>query len=124
MFRYVYFTTFHRILLWVLLLSTQGLPLGISPDAKYDDYKIDFCAGDKLILYSDALTEEISADGLRLGTDGLLSLLQTVFEYKDSREAVSELMQLFFKMIPPPPQDDVTLVWVEGLPPLSHRKKR
>ncbi len=108
----------------VLLLSTQGLPLGISPDAKYDDYKIDFCAGDKLILYSDALTEEMSSDGLRLGTDGFLSLLQTVFEYKDSREAVSELMQLFFKMIPPPPQDDVTLVWVEGLPLSSHRKKR
>ncbi len=108
----------------VLLLSTQGLPLGISPDAKYDDYKIDFCAGDKLILYSDALTEEMSSDGLRLGTDGFLSLLQTVFDYKDSREAVSELMQLFFKMIPPPPQDDVTLVWVEGLPLSSHRKKR
>jgi sigma-B regulation protein RsbU (phosphoserine phosphatase) len=108
----------------VLLLSTQGLPLGISPDAKYDDYKIDFCPGDKLILYSDALTEEMNVDGLRLGTEGLLSLLQTVFEYKDIREAVSELMQLFFKMLPPPPQDDVTLVWVEGLPLPTNRKKR
>lgn len=108
----------------ILLLSTQGLPLGISSDAKYDDYKIDFCAGDKLILYSDALTEEMSSEGLRLGTDGLLSLLQTVFEYKDIREAVSELMQLFFTMLPPPPQDDVTLVWVEGLPLPSNRKKR
>ncbi len=106
----------------ILLLSTQGLPLGISPNAKYDDYKIDFCPGDKLILYSDALVEEKGADGLRLGEEGLISLLQTVFRYKNTREAVSQLMQLFFKMLPPPPQDDVTLVWVDALP--SQRKKK
>lgn len=106
----------------ILLLSTQGLPLGISPQAKYDDYKIDFCPGDKLILYSDALIEECSQDGLRLGEEGLLSLLQTVFKYKDNRDAVSQLMQLFFKMLPPPPQDDITLVWVDALYPRGKKK--
>ena len=106
----------------VLLLATQGLPLGISPDAKYDDYKIDFCPGDKLVLYSDALIEECSADGLRLGEEGLLSLLQTVFEYKNIRMALSHLMQLFFKMLPPPPEDDVTLVLVEGIHPKRKKK--
>lgn len=106
----------------VLLLATQGLPLGISPEAKYDDYKIDFCPGDKLVLYSDALIEECSKDGLRLGEEGFLSLLQTVFEYNDIRKALSHLMQLFFKMLPPPPEDDVTVVLVEGMHPKRKKK--
>ncbi len=98
------------------LLQTQGLPLGISPDAVYDDYMIDFKAGDKFLLYSDALNESLSPHKTRLGETGLLALAQPAFDCPNLQEGLSLLTEAFFELIPPPPQDDITAILIEGMP--------
>lgn len=96
------------------LLATQGLPLGISRTAIYDNYTVDFNEGDKLMLYSDALTESPSKHGLRLGEEGLLSLTKPAFECADLNEGIQLLTRNFFNLVPPPPQDDVTVIFIEN----------
>lgn len=97
------------------LLATQGLPLGISLGSEYDDYTIAFGPGDKFVLYSDALTESPSQHGLRLGEEGLLSLVKPSLDYTDLSKGLSHFVNAFFNLIPPPPQDDVSVIFVEGL---------
>lgn len=95
------------------LLATQGLPLGISPMAVYDNYTIEFKPGDRLMLYSDALTETLSKHGLRLGEEGLLELAKPAFDTVDLEQGMTHLTKAFFNLIPPPPQDDITIIFVE-----------
>ena len=73
-----------------------------------------FKPGYRLFLYSDALTENPNAKGERLGKKGLLPLVKQAFKTPDLKEGMRELTNRFFTFAPPPPQDDITIVFIEG----------
>ena len=50
------------------------MPLGLIPEARYRQFEFLMRAGDKLLLYSDGLTECPVADGTYLEEDGLVEL--------------------------------------------------
>lgn len=52
-----------------------GLPVGLLPDATYDDFSINLNAGDRLFLMSDGFTECPGKDGGMLDEDGVVELL-------------------------------------------------
>lgn len=57
------------------LLGQGGLPIGLIPDAQYDGFNARLGPGDRLLLYSDGITEcPNAADGL-LDEEGLAALL-------------------------------------------------
>ena len=91
------------------------MPLGISKQAQYHNYQIDFPKGAKLMLYSDALTESPNKEGDRLGEEGFAKLVEPVVlqSLKNPKDTVSEVMKRFFEFAPPPPPDDVTVVYLE-----------
>lgn len=95
-------------------LPTKGLPLGISEKATYENHTCTFRPGYRLFLYSDALTENPNAKGERLGKKGLLPLVKQAFKTPDLKEGMQELTDRFFTFAPPPPQDDITIVFIEG----------
>ena len=95
-------------------LSTKGLPLGISENATYENHTCMFKPGYRLFLYSDALTENPNAKGERLGKKGLLPLGKQAFKTPDLKEGRRGLTNRFFTFAPPPPQDDITIVFIEG----------
>lgn len=59
-------------------LGNGGLPVGLIEDAHFDDHEIHLGAGDRVLLYSDGITEARLPDGSMLEEDGLLDLVRAV----------------------------------------------
>ncbi|QGY47261.1 SpoIIE family protein phosphatase [Maribellus comscasis] len=57
------------------LNHSHGLPLGLYPDKEYTDRKIQISKGDKIILYSDGITEQLNEKNAQLGLDGLKKII-------------------------------------------------
>ena len=57
-------------------LECPGLPLGLMQDASYDDVRLPLRPGDRLLLFSDGVTDIPSDDNKRLGVDGLIGILK------------------------------------------------
>jgi len=55
-------------------LKEGGTPLGIFPDRKYDDAGLQIESGDRLVLYTDGLTEAMNSDEQEFGERRLLDL--------------------------------------------------
>lgn len=62
----------------VCFLGDGGLPIGLIEDARYEDHAIDLMPGDRMLLYSDGITEAVLPDGSMLEEDGLLDLIRSV----------------------------------------------
>jgi sigma-B regulation protein RsbU (phosphoserine phosphatase) len=54
-----------------------GFPLGISTGMDYDTMELDLAAGERLVLYSDGITECSDGKGERLGEGRLHALLES-----------------------------------------------
>lgn len=62
----------------------NGLPVGLIPDASFDDYEIQISKGERIILLSDGVTEcPDGADGM-LGEDGLVTLVENIADLTGS----------------------------------------
>ena len=57
------------------VIGTGGLPIGLIPDAEYEDSHLALAAGDRLFLMSDGLTECPGAGGADLGEEGLARMM-------------------------------------------------
>lgn len=62
------------------LLGTGGFPVGMLPDAKYDEQHLTLHPGDRLFLYSDGITECTGKNGELFSRDRLITLLE---EWRD-----------------------------------------
>jgi sigma-B regulation protein RsbU (phosphoserine phosphatase) len=58
-----------------LRLGEGGVPLGLFPDWKYEKGEVRLAAGDRLVLFTDGVTEVNSADGEEFGEDRLVEVL-------------------------------------------------
>jgi serine phosphatase RsbU (regulator of sigma subunit) len=56
----------------------SNLPLGVLDPIDYEQFAIDFGAGDLVLLYTDAVIESEDADGKQLGEGGLLSIASSI----------------------------------------------
>ncbi len=59
-------------------LGDGGMPIGLLPDIKFDQIEFRMAPGDRLLLYSDGLTECQTRDGGMFEEDGLLDLVRSV----------------------------------------------
>lgn len=59
----------------VILLETQGTVIGVLPTVRLEEKRVPLEPGDKVLLYTDAITESIDPDGEMLGVNGLRSFL-------------------------------------------------
>ncbi len=99
----------------IQFLETTGLPLGISIDSNYENHQVPFKTGDKLLLYSDALTESVIQDSnLRLETAGFLNIAGDPLNNPNIEQGMKDIASSFFELIPPPVQDDITMVLIES----------
>nr|WP_255550890.1 PP2C family protein-serine/threonine phosphatase [Granulicella sp. dw_53] len=58
------------------ILGTGGMPLGLWPDIEFDCFDTPIDHGDRLLLYSDGVTECKSAHGELFGEDRLIAYLK------------------------------------------------
>ncbi len=60
----------------VEFVSSYGMPIGLIPDADFNSFTIELAPGDRLLFYSDGITECPTSDTEMLEEDGLESILQ------------------------------------------------
>jgi sigma-B regulation protein RsbU (phosphoserine phosphatase) len=58
-----------------LRLGEGGVPLGLFPDWNYGRGEVQLAAGDRLVLFTDGMTEVSSADGEEFGEERLVKVL-------------------------------------------------
>ena len=59
---------------WIWLKEKSGIPLGTPIDRPYKAHRIECCAGDKFLLYTDGVTEAKNNDGDMYGEDRLMTV--------------------------------------------------
>jgi sigma-B regulation protein RsbU (phosphoserine phosphatase) len=91
------------------LLDSSGLLLGISRRAQYHNHQVRLPANGFLFLYSDALIECGSAQGLAFGQDGVVDLVRAAAAEADPVQALTER---YFAQVPRPLSDDFTALWI------------
>ncbi len=94
-------------------LESTGLPLGLLPGSRYDEITLRLEPGDRIVLYTDGLTEAEDPSGEELGVDRLARI---VADAADSRSellcgAIVEEVERFARGVPF--ADDVTLMLIE-----------
>jgi len=57
-------------------VSSFGMPIGLIPDAEYSSFAVDLVPGDRLLLYSDGITECPITDTDQVGEEGLEDILR------------------------------------------------
>ena len=95
------------------LLDSSGLLLGISRRARYHPQRVTLPPGGFLFLYSDALVECRSAEGIPFGQDAVLALVAAAREAADPVQAV---LGPFLESVPRPLRDDLTMIWIGRRP--------
>ena len=60
----------------VEFVSSYGMPIGLIPDADFNSFAVELAPGDRLLFYSDGITECPMSDTDMLGEDGLRDILQ------------------------------------------------
>ena len=109
------FPLLHRCRGDVRVLSDGGIVLGIFPDAKYSDVAVHLEPGNKLLLFTDGITEATNPRGEEYGEDRLRRELdddpsgETATLHHKLMQDVSEFCQGNFA-------DDATLVLISFLP--------
>jgi sigma-B regulation protein RsbU (phosphoserine phosphatase) len=58
-----------------MVLPSQGFPIGLIPDAEYQEESFVLSPGDRLFLYTDGFTEASDSSGQEYGTGGLLEAI-------------------------------------------------
>jgi sigma-B regulation protein RsbU (phosphoserine phosphatase) len=92
----------------LMLLAENGLFIGPFPKATYANISVPFHAGDRLLLYTDGITEASSATGEEFGRE---RLEQFLVRSNDS-EPAAVLDRLFEQITTNCQQDDLTAVLV------------
>ncbi|HYN40339.1 MAG TPA: SpoIIE family protein phosphatase [Thermoanaerobaculia bacterium] len=108
-----------------VLLKSNGVPLGLLPDAKYRAGVAALEPGDSLMVYSDGLTEATDPDGEEFGVTRLVEAFQRhrILPLSELARAIEFDLDTFVRGTPF--DDDRTLVQVRRTSrPLSHPASR
>ena len=60
----------------VKTLEVEGFPLGLFPQASYDELCLTLAPGDEVVFFSDGIVDAVDAHDVQFGADELCSLLQ------------------------------------------------
>ena len=104
----------------VVPLVTGGLILGIVDDAEFEEELVQLEPGDRLLLYTDGVTEALDEQGNEFGEEKLAALVESI-DPGEGAEAVTEkvLDELYDFLGDQEAQDDVTLMVLQVLEPVS-----
>jgi sigma-B regulation protein RsbU (phosphoserine phosphatase) len=95
----------------VTQLDNGGAVLGVFPNWKYEDSVVQLVPGDRLVLFTDGITEAAKADGEQFGEEGLLQVVKRLADEPLSKlnaELLTEVKTFCDSHL----QDDATLITI------------
>ena len=90
-------------------LSVGGAVLGVFPDWTYDQGEVEFGPGDRIVLFTDGVTEALNAGGEEFGEKRLLDLTM-ICRHLRARELQKRIMDSLIDYCGGAFQDDATLI--------------
>jgi sigma-B regulation protein RsbU (phosphoserine phosphatase) len=93
-------------------LAATGVVLGVFPDGIYEDHQTTFTAGDRLICYTDGITEAEDMDGNDFGEDRLIAALRAIPPAASATDIVENITGTLAVWTGGAVQDDATLIVV------------
>jgi len=104
------------------LLETGGVVLGISPEAIYEEASLQLEAGDRLVLYTDGVTEAANAHDDMLGEDRLYAMLEGLPPGLEARTIVERVLEGVNEFLGEREAgDDITVMALRVLEPTAAR---
>jgi phosphoserine phosphatase RsbU/P len=99
----------------VEFIGEGGVPIGLLPDVKYDQFEADLNPGDRLLLYSDGFTECQMNNGQMLDEDGLVNLIRDCSSGQSGQEFLDDLFWSLTRSMSPEHgmDDDVSAILFE-----------
>lgn len=96
-------------------LGQGGVPIGLVADVEYFGFEITLSKGDRLLLYSDGITEAVLKDGTMLEPEGLEDLVKTLQPSTEGSEFLDDLYWQLSSMMADPEKfdDDVSAALLE-----------
>ena len=100
-----------------LQLAVGGLPIGIMPNASYEEGSVSFEVGDALVIYSDGISESVDEQGEEFGEERLIEVVRKNLERSASglRDRIDEALSRFVGTAAA--VDDMTLMIVKRTGP-------
>lgn len=98
----------------VQLLRADGILLGINPEARYEERRVELGSGDVLVLYTDGLTDACTEDGIRLGCQPVMDLLRAGARLR-AQTIADKIRDLLHEHVHGRVTDDVALVVIKIL---------
>jgi len=98
-----------------VLDDSQGIPVGIDRDSRWDVHETPMQAGDAMLLMSDGITEGVSASNEQFGFERVLGLLQNAAHLSASETVQKVIAALKEHMQGSDDQDDQTLLFLRVL---------
>ncbi len=99
--------------------DTDGLPVGVEPDARYESHTIPFPEQSWAVLYTDGVIEAVGAENEQYGIDRFRRSLERAVRVRGDRSARALLDELLETMHgftgETSQQDDLTLVVIKSL---------
>lgn len=93
----------------VTAISTPQLPIGVTDEASYENDTVTLQSGDRVIAYTDGVTDLQIGEEKRVGTDGLARLMEETPPRENNR--LEELYEALLKRcVTVTPDDDMTLL--------------
>lgn len=100
-------------------LTRTGMALGVVEDLEMEERSLLLQPGERLLLYTDGVTEAFAPDGQMFGEQRLLNVLQPAAGAEDMLEAVNQALADFCGDLQP--SDDVTMLALARLEDESQR---
>lgn len=100
----------------VIECRVKGMPLGLMPDMNYEEKSLTMKAGERLLLYSDGLSEAHNPEGDMFGIPRIRNLLSDRTAFEDE-QLIDYLFRQLHAFTGPDwtQEDDVTFVTLEGI---------
>jgi sigma-B regulation protein RsbU (phosphoserine phosphatase) len=95
----------------VTQLDNGGAVLGVFPNWKYEDSVVQLAPGDRLLLFTDGITEAAKANGEQFGEEGLIQVVKRLADEPPSKlnaELLTDVKSFCDSQL----QDDATLITI------------
>jgi serine phosphatase RsbU (regulator of sigma subunit) len=103
-----------------LFLERGGTLLGIMEGVRFEEGHAPLHPGDRVVLYTDGISEATNAAGEQFGEERLVNFVQSLPRDMSARRVAEQILESLREFLGPvEPQDDMTLLVLRALEPVT-----
>lgn len=95
----------------VTKIESKGLLLGFNKDSSFEDVSINLNNGDVIYIITDGIIEALNPDGMQLGTNGLMKMIEAS---NNTLSSITEIKNQVTSFTSGRFEDDISLVTIEA----------